>query len=208
MSKTVHLLLAAVLCLAVGMGVSFPLEGSYQLVVDLLSKDGDVRRKAGERLVASGDKSLLAALNDVLAFYYVIQDGGRAEEVVKVMEHIAGEKVPNNPKLGWMKWIGRHQEIKPKPGYLAFKRSIFNLYDPAFRRFLDPNYTFRIRPEEIEWGGVKKDGIPALQNPSHIRAADAKGDVPAAVEFGRVAAAPVNTLRQQAHRCQEISVCF
>ena len=35
-----------------------------------------------------------------------------------------------------------------------------------------------------------------------------KGDVPAAVEFGRVAAAPVNTLRQQPHRCQEISVCF
>ena len=36
----------------------------------------------------------------------------------------------------------------------------------------------------------------------------ATGDVPAAVEFGRVAAAPVNTLRQQPHRCQEISVCF
>ncbi len=35
-----------------------------------------------------------------------------------------------------------------------------------------------------------------------------RGDVPAAVEFGRVAAAPVNTLRQQTHRCQEISVCF
>ena len=35
-----------------------------------------------------------------------------------------------------------------------------------------------------------------------------EGDVPAAVEFGRVAAAPVNTLRQQPHRCQEISVCF
>ena len=35
-----------------------------------------------------------------------------------------------------------------------------------------------------------------------------QGDVPAAVEFGRVAAAPVNTLRQQTHRCQEISVCF
>ena len=34
------------------------------------------------------------------------------------------------------------------------------------------------------------------------------GDVPAAVEFGRVGAAPVNTLRQQTHRCQEISVCF
>ena len=40
------------------------------------------------------------------------------------------------------------------------------------------------------------------------RANNISGDVPAAVEFGRVAAAPVNTLRQQTHRCQEISVCF
>ena len=43
---------------------------------------------------------------------------------------------------------------------------------------------------------------------SMIRVHARLGDVPAAVEFGRVAAAPVNTLRQQTHRCQEISVCF
>ncbi len=184
MLKTVHLLLAAVLSLAVGMGESFPVEGSYQLVVDLLSKDGAVRRKAGERLVASGDKTLLAALNDVLAFYYVIEDGGRAEEVVAIMEHIASDQVQDNPKLGWTKWIGGHEEIKPKPGYLAFKRSVFGLYDPAFRRFLDPGFTFRIRPEEIEWGGVKKDGIPALQNPSVVRAADAAYLRPKDLVFG------------------------
>ena len=49
---------------------------------------------------------------------------------------------------------------------------------------------------------IADSGILAGQLPEH------DGDVPAAVEFGRVAAAPVNTLRQQPHRCQEISVCF
>ena len=34
------------------------------------------------------------------------------------------------------------------------------------------------------------------------------GDVPPAVEFARVATAPVITLRQQTHRCQEISVVY
>ena len=34
------------------------------------------------------------------------------------------------------------------------------------------------------------------------------GNVPAAVEFGRVATTPVNTLRQRTHRCQEISDRF
>ena len=48
----------------------------------------------------------------------------------------------------------------------------------------------------------------------HVRKLDTQGhnapygNVPAAVEFGRVAVAPVNTPRQQPHRCQEISVCF
>ena len=43
---------------------------------------------------------------------------------------------------------------------------------------------------------------------THTSGISSRADVPAAVEFGRVAAAPVNTLRQQPHRCQEISVCF
>ena len=55
----------------------------------------------------------------------------------------------------------------------------------------------------------EKDGL-VVQMPETLPSKNAVclGDVPAAVEFGRVAAAPVNTLRQQTHRCQEISVCF
>ena len=41
-----------------------------------------------------------------------------------------------------------------------------------------------------------------------IKTSQGKGDVPPAVEFARVATAPVITLRQQTHRCQEISVFF
>ena len=163
----------AALVAAAGTTTSSAQNGTYQIVVDFLSKDEAIRREARERLVESKDPSLLAALNDVLSFFYVVQDSRRAEEVVDVMEAIAGENVRGNPKIGWMKWIGRHDEIEPKPGYLGFKRSIFSLYDPSFREFFDASSTLRIRPEEIEWGGVKKDGIPALQNPSVIRARDA-----------------------------------
>ena len=37
---------------------------------------------------------------------------------------------------------------------------------------------------------------------------DMDGDVPTAVELGRVAAARVNISTQQSFHCQEISVCF
>ena len=67
------------------------------------------------------------------------------------------------------------------------------------------------------YSGYRKWGQSHLSRISHFTLISAvtriaiisyPGDVPAAVEFGRVAAAPVNTLRQQTHRCQEISVCF
>ncbi len=55
--------------------------------------------------------------------------------------------------------------------------------------------------------GGPGEGLPPWVG-SVLMCAVILGDVPAAVEFGRVAAAPVNTLKQQTHRCQEISVCF
>ncbi len=45
--------------------------------------------------------------------------------------------------------------------------------DPEFRRFLYPGVAHEIRLEEILWGGVPKDGIPALTNPAHIAPAEA-----------------------------------
>ena len=59
---------------------------------------------------------------------------------------------------------------------------------------------------DIPWFGTKNG--PAEVAEGFFQAIVPLLNVPAAVEFGRVAAAPVNTLRQQTHRCQEISVCF
>ena len=60
---------------------------------------------------------------------------------------------------------------------------MFANIDPTFFQFFDPTYTtrdqMRIRLEEITWGGVRVDGIPSLDNPPLIAAAEAnylKGD--------------------------------
>ena len=49
--------------------------------------------------------------------------------------------------------------------------------DPEFLRFFGPEWVrpgaMRIRLEEITWGGVAVDGIPSLDNPTLIAAADA-----------------------------------
>ena len=74
-----------------------------------------------------------------------------------------------------------------------------------------PSVTFTNARWDPEHSDISYGDKKVAQNVIVVNNAKTKvirGDVPAAVEFGRVAAAPVNTLRQQPHRCQEISVCF
>ncbi len=144
-----------------------PAQVSWDRVNELFSHVEAVRDGALRALAEARDPSLMAGLNDVLYYHYVVREPRNAEKIEKVMEAIAGEKV-KNPRRGWAEWIGRHQEIQPKEGYLAFKRSVFERYDLKFRGFLNPSFPFRIRPEEIEWGGVPKDGIPALDRPGFV----------------------------------------
>ena len=89
---------------------------------------------------------------------------------------------------------GRIESFKFRSGTLVSSRGIPLEQEREIKVYLPPAYD---EGEERYPLLVVNNGIQALQ-----------GDVPAAVEFGRVAAAPVNTLRQQPHRCQEISVCF
>jgi hypothetical protein len=148
-----------------------PAQVSWDRVSDLFSHVEAVREEAHRALAVAKDPSLLAGLNDVLYYHYVVREPGNARKIEKTMEAIAGERVGRDPRRGWAEWIGRHPEIQPREGYLAFKRSVFERYDPKFRGFLDPLFPLRIRPEEIEWGGVPKDGIPALDRPGFLEGA-------------------------------------
>jgi hypothetical protein len=149
-----------------------PAEVSWNRIRELFSSDDALRDKALEALAEAKDLSLMAGLNDVLYYHYVVREPSNASKIVKAMETIAGEKSGRNPRRFWTEWVGRHEEIRPKEGYVSFKRSVFERYDQRFRGYLDPLLTYRIRPEEIEWGGVLKDGIPALDQPGLVRAGE------------------------------------
>lgn len=77
----------------------------------------------------------------------------------------------------WMLWQQAHPEIKPNAFYLPFKLANYERrIDAGFHRFF-PSGDIReiadIRIEEIAWGGVRIDGIPPLDEPTMIAAADA-----------------------------------
>ncbi|WP_170343727.1 DUF3179 domain-containing protein [Ruegeria atlantica] len=106
----------------------------------------------------------------------------RRDEIVEVMEALTGQR-HGNDWFAWMLWQERNPQIVPHPSLIPFKREVLLGIDPNFDLFLRSEYLQRdrmtIRLEEIAWGGVYKDGIPSLDNPTLISASNAgylKGD--------------------------------
>jgi hypothetical protein len=140
---------------------------AYRLVEELFSESGSVRRSAREQLIAGGDVTIAPALVEVIFF----SSAGRAD-AIKALENLLGEKHGSDFEA-WVEAIGRREDIQPKPGYVGFKASQYARIDPAFAAFLKETHPRTIRVEEIMWGGVRKDAIPALRNPKRIPAAQA-----------------------------------
>ena len=134
----------------------------------LLSEDEAARSTARVAIVRSQDRSLLPALVDALFFASPTSRG----DVVRSLEALSGEKLGANYRY-WVEYVGGREEIRPKEGYRARKAALFARIDPAFGRFLAPALPITIRPEEIIWGGVRKDGIPALKSPKSVAAGEA-----------------------------------
>ena len=78
----------------------------------------------------------------------------------------------------WMLWQENNPQVTSHPAFYDFKRTILLQIDPNFDDFLNPGFitpnVARIRFEEVTWGGVRKDGIPSLDNPDLTSASDAE----------------------------------
>lgn len=136
-----------------------------ELFTRLLSSDEAARATARVAIVRSGDRSLLPPLVDALFFARTEARG----DVVASLEALSGEKLGAHYRY-WFEYVGGHEEIRPAPWYRQFKAGLFARIDSAFAQFLDPEAPLAIRAEEILWGGVRKDGIPALQDPKTVPA--------------------------------------
>jgi hypothetical protein len=72
----------------------------------------------------------------------------------------------------WHQWIWS-QKSEPHPGYAEFKSRLYSRIDPSFAEYFQDADKRTIRLDQIQWGGVKRDGIPPLKNPKMLAASDA-----------------------------------
>jgi hypothetical protein len=72
----------------------------------------------------------------------------------------------------WRRWVWS-LPYEPHSAYGEFKGLLFARLDPRFAAFFRPPVASSIRLDEIQWGGVEVNGIPPLDHPVTIPAADA-----------------------------------
>ena len=106
-----------------------------------------------------------------------------SEEIGEALHEITGESFGPNWN-DWMLWQERHPEIKPIEGFAQIHADVHKRIDGNFQLFLGSDKNYRIRVEEITWGGVVKDGIPALTNPELISREEASYMEPDNLVFG------------------------
>ena len=142
------------------------LEG-YGLVRDLVSGDTKDRRRAAGRLIEARDESLVPGIVDGL-FFVPTKDRGL---LLNVLEALTGEQ-RGRRYLDWVEYVGSRTDLEPKEGYAEWKASLLARIDPRLGTLLR-DAASRIRLEEVVWGGVRFEGIPALDRPAHVPAAEA-----------------------------------
>ncbi len=72
----------------------------------------------------------------------------------------------------WRQWVWS-LPYEPHADYGEFKRRLYAKLDPDFAQFFRGDVRPAIRLDEIQWGGVAVNGIPPLDHPAHVPAADA-----------------------------------
>ena len=133
-----------------------------------------------DQIGASGDTRFVGGLIDTLRYRRNFgQDIGRA------LNELTGQELPAD-WFEWVEWAGAHPEIESFPGYPGWKAKLLSNIDPNFLRFLyaDVPVAPDSRVEEIVWGGVQVDGIPALDYPKMIEPEEANYLVPHERVFG------------------------
>ena len=91
--------------------------------------------------------------------------------IVQFLEQQTGQRLGQNLG-GWNDWVWA-QPYEPHPDYALLKGQWYSQIDARFADFFPRGTSSAIRLDEIEWGGVAVNGIPPLEYPARLAAADA-----------------------------------
>jgi hypothetical protein len=133
----------------------------------LLSEEQEDKDLALNQILETEDDRFIAVLIELMRAAQIglipLADYPAAADA---LEALSGQQFGRDYPA-WIEWYGS-SDLTPPPGFTGWKGRLLSGIDPRFAGFLKDEYPSRIRVEEIQWGGVLVDGIPALENPEMI----------------------------------------
>lgn len=149
---------------------------------DLIEDDESSSRAAMEAILEAGDTRFVSVFLELMRAQQVGIAGGSIEETVEALQALTGQGYGGDWPA-WVEWYGA-TDLAPPPGFTGWKGSLLGRIDPGFADFLRDEHPSRIRVEEIQWGGVRVDGIPPLEQAPMIAGAEAEYLTPEEPVFG------------------------
>ena len=134
----------------------------HEYAIDLYGAT-DVRTASRDWMLQRGKTDVVPAL--IRSLRYFPED---SRQTLHVLKELTQQEL--GPRwFDWFVWMESHPTEPFEKNEIYIER-IFSRIDPQFKVFFYPNIERRIRLDEIVWGGVRKDDIPALTEPDLIAA--------------------------------------
>ncbi len=140
--------------------------------LEAADRDDEVAAAALARIAAQWDNSYASMIVDLVKVVQKRDDGYRILERLTGFLGIQTGQAFGLDLKGWRRWLVS-LPYEPHPHYLRFKSFVYQAVDPKMGQFFPPDVNSRIRLDEIEWGGVRVNGIPPLDMPEYIPASEA-----------------------------------
>lgn len=92
--------------------------------------------------------------------------------LVRFLEKQTGERFGDDLRK-WRKWLW-NRPYEPHPDYALFKAVLYSQIDERMSAFFTPGKRSSIRLDEVDWGGVRVNGIPPLDRPKQVPGSEAE----------------------------------
>ena len=142
--------------------------GNAEMLMNTLSDGGSEEKRAAlEQILITRDERYIPVLIELMRAAQIgLVRGVDYNFMITTLESLSGQALGDDWPA-WVTWYGS-TNLEPPPGFTGWKGALLARIDPGFGEFLRDDHPSRIRVEEIQWGGVLVDGIPALDNPRTI----------------------------------------
>lgn len=86
--------------------------------------------------------------------------------LLRFLEKQTGQRLGDELRA-WRRWVWS-RPYEPHPDLPFFKSALYSSVDPRMASFFPPGARSLIRLDEVDWGGVKVNGIPPLDHPKVV----------------------------------------